>query len=78
MNYVIVSSKQLGNRWSPRRFCGGRCNNVKTCTYAEKKTCKAIQAEIDHLNVHYGKIISQLTEQHAETIAKLKGNGEQK
>jgi len=51
MSYVIVSSKELGtNCWLPNRFIkGSRCAQVMSCTYPEKKSCCAVQAEVDYL-----------------------------
>lgn len=46
-----VSSKELGtNCWLPRHFIEGkRCCQVMQCKYPEKKTCKAVDAEIAYL-----------------------------
>jgi len=50
MKTAIIKSSELGtNCWLPVRFCGGRCQHVMTCTYPEKKICKAVQTEIAHL-----------------------------
>jgi len=58
MEAVVVNSKELGtNCWSAHRFCGGRCPRVMRCTYPEKATCKAVQAEIDYLNNYYANVI---------------------
>ena len=48
---AIVTSKELGtNCWLPIRFIeGSRCQRVMECTYPEKKTCKAVYAEIAYL-----------------------------
>ncbi len=49
---AVVSSKELGtNCWLAKRFVkdGGRCCRVWTCNYPEKKTCQAVQREIDYL-----------------------------
>ena len=50
-NTAIVSSKELGTRcWLAGRFIkGGRCYLVMQCNYPEKKTCQAVQAEIEYL-----------------------------
>lgn len=50
-NVAIVSAKELGtNCWLTRRFIEGtRCERVMRCTYPEKKTCKAVDAEIAYL-----------------------------
>ena len=46
-----VTIEELGvNCWLPRRFIEGeRCCRVMDCTYPEKKTCRAVDAEIDWL-----------------------------
>ena len=49
---AIVNSKELGtNCWSPCRFIrdDGRCERVFTCSYPEKATCQAIDAEVCYL-----------------------------
>ncbi|KKN40487.1 hypothetical protein LCGC14_0732760 [marine sediment metagenome] len=49
---AVVSSKELGtNCWLPKRFVqnGSRCDRIYVCPYPERKTCLAVQAEIDHL-----------------------------
>lgn len=39
---VIVSSSQIGTGcWSSVHFMGGVCNRLESCSYPEKKTCKA-------------------------------------
>ncbi len=47
----VVTLKELGkNCWLPKRFISGsRCHRVFTCSYPEKKTCRAIEAEIAYL-----------------------------
>lgn len=56
--HAIVKSSELGtNCWKPCRFVpGSRCNRVESCTYPEKKTCKAIPAEVDYLNARVDEI----------------------
>lgn len=47
--HAIVNSSELGtNCWLPVRFCGGRCQRVMVCKYPEKRTCKAVQTELEH------------------------------
>jgi len=48
---AIVSSKELRtNCWSSFRFIRDmRCPRVFTCKYPEKKTCRAVEAEIAYL-----------------------------
>ena len=51
MKTATVSSRELGtNCWHPCRFIkdNGRCDRVWTCSYPEKKTCQAVNAEIQH------------------------------
>lgn len=69
MKHAVVSSKELGTRcWLARRFIEGqRCPRVMRCKYPEKKTCKAVDAEIAHLHQRR-RAISQQT--HAK-ISKL-------
>lgn len=47
-----VSIQELGtNCWLPRRFIEGkRCCRVTTCNYPEKRSCKAVDAEIAWLH----------------------------
>jgi len=47
-----VSIQELGmNCWLPRRFIeGSRCCRVMECNYPEKRTCKAVDAEIAWLH----------------------------
>jgi len=72
MNCVIVTSKELGvNCWSSHRFCGGRCQRVMACNYPEKATCKAVQAEIDHLNNYYTSEIARLQKQRTRALGTL-------
>lgn len=48
---VIVSSKEFGTKcWSSFRFIRGfRCLRVMRCTYPCKKTCRAVEAELEYL-----------------------------
>ena len=49
--HAIVNSSELGTDcWLPQRFVrGGRCQRIESCKYPEKKTCEAVQAELDYL-----------------------------
>jgi hypothetical protein len=50
LKVATVRISELGtNCWLPARFCGGKCQRAMRCTYPEKKTCKAIDAEIEYL-----------------------------
>lgn len=51
-NTAVVSSKELGsNCWLAKRFVqnGSRCDRIYCCRYPERKTCQAVNKEIDHL-----------------------------
>lgn len=71
----IVSSKELGTTcWSACRFCGGtRCPRVMDCNYPERKSCKAVQTEIDYLNKYYSTEIEKMQRQYEESMSKLGG-----
>jgi hypothetical protein len=49
MKTGIVNSKELGNCWLPARFLGARCSRVMQCNYPEKRTCRAVDAEVVYL-----------------------------
>ena len=58
---AIVSLHELGtNCWLPKRFVqdGNRCCRVWTCSYPEKKTCMAIQAEIKHMVEEQARLVT--------------------
>ena len=58
METGAVKVSELGkNCWLPHRFLGGRCKRVYRCKYPEKKTCKAVDAEIEHLKAQKEKTI---------------------
>ena len=76
MEAVIVKASQLGNCWSPHRFCGGRCLRVMGCTYPEKVDCKAVQSEIDHLDKFYTAKIRELQEQLKKALETLNNKKE--
>jgi len=63
MKTAIVDSKELGtNCWSPAKLTEGkRCSRVMLCKYPDKRTCKAVDAEIAYLNA--GLVAAQ---QHVE------------
>lgn len=52
LKHTIVDSSELGlNCWLPAQYVDGvRCGRVMRCTYPDKKTCKAVDAEIAHLH----------------------------
>ena len=72
---AIVSSKELGsNCWLPARFVkGARCDRVMQCTYPEKKTCKALNAEIAYLQQERRKEEEQYHTKISKLIAEQQG-----
>ena len=48
------------NCWLPNRLIGGRCDKVLTCKYPEKKTCKAVAAEITYLQEQADSFVSSV------------------
>lgn len=49
---AVVTSAELGtNCWAPCRFIqkDGRCPRVWTCSYPEKQSCEAVNAEIESI-----------------------------
>jgi hypothetical protein len=73
MKTAIVHSKDLGqNCWLPARFCGGRCDRVMACTYPEKSTCKAVDAEIAYLQEQKQSTINNINKKIA-VLRKKKG-----
>ena len=79
---AIVSNRTLGsNCWLSQRFIAGkRCARVMTCNYPEKQGCKAVQAEIAHLEmvkemdtIRYLEKIQALNEMADGAIRRLKG-----
>lgn len=52
--HSIVKNSFLGiNCWKPVRFCGGECKKTETCTYPEKKTCKAHINKVKIIRIPY-------------------------
>ena len=78
MNTAIVTNKQLGtNCWSSYRFCYGmRCGKVMTCTYPEKQTCKAVEAEKAHIKERAEKVIKECEETLAMLGVSVDGTNE--
>jgi len=62
MKHAIISSKDLGkNCWLACRFTdGSRCQRVMHCRYPEKKTCRAVIAEIDYLRNESKRLVSDI------------------
>jgi hypothetical protein len=73
MTTAIVNSKDLGsNCWLAARFCGNRCARVMRCTYPERQTCKAVDAEIEHLQSEKQTCISSI-DTRITILQKMKG-----
>lgn len=68
---AVVSSKELGTRcWLTARFIEGkRCTRVMGCQYPEKKTCKAVDAEIAYLHRHRREVIDRTHSKITKLIA---------
>lgn len=71
VKHTVVSSKELGTRcWSTARFITGeRCPRVMHCKYPEKKSCKAVLAEIDHLQQQRNKFLERFHAKLSKLIA---------
>ena len=63
MKTAIIKSSELGtNCWLACRFVeGSRCDRIMFCTYPEKATCKAVDAEIEFLRKARRKIFYSYT-----------------
>ena len=72
-NAVEVTLKdQGGNCWTGNRFIlSDRCMSVFTCSYPEKRTCQAVQAEIAHLRDTQIRMVRSIT-QIGHTIESLR------
>jgi hypothetical protein len=70
-NVAIVTLKELGtNCWLPRRFIKGRrCPRVFDCTYPEKKTCRAVDAEIAHMQRRLSETITATGNKIADLLS---------
>jgi len=74
MKTAIVNSKELGtNCWSPKRFCGGRCDRVMVCNYPEKATCKAVASEIEFVEQNRTERITQIEQTAKKALEQLGG-----
>jgi hypothetical protein len=54
-----------------QRFCGGRCSRVLTCTYPERDTCKAVEAERAYLEEHLKSERKRLADQYKAAMENL-------
>jgi len=71
MKNAIVKVKDLGDCWSPARFCESRCARVLECHYPEKKTCKAVEAERKFIHQHYAERKAELEASLQSNLTKL-------
>lgn len=70
---AIVTLKELGiNCWLPKRFVegGSRCDRFMLCKYPERETCRAIDAELAHLQDEQAKLLAS-AEKVGQTIKML-------
>ncbi len=70
---AVVTRQELGtNCWLAKRFMkGGCCDRVWTCSYPEKKTCKAVLAEIEYKRAYQKRLL--ILHQNTDTrIAELR------
>jgi len=72
LKFKVVNSSDLGNCWSPSRFCGGRCAHVVECKLPERNTCKAVDAEKKYLNQFYLESHTKLNELQKSSLGKLR------
>ena len=74
MKSAVVNSKDLGtNCWSPKRFCGGRCDRVMYCKYPEKETCKAVASEVEFIHQNRTERIAQIEQSAKKALEQLGG-----
>lgn len=68
---AIVTLKELGtNCWLPARFIGGaRCARVMACNYLEKRTCRAVGAEVTHLREAVAKLSVRMQAKISKLLA---------
>lgn len=67
-------ANQIGtNCWSPKRFCGGRCDRVFRCNYPDKKTCKAVASEVAYIEQNSATRIAKIEQVAKRAIEQLGG-----
>ena len=71
VKYAVVNLKDVGkNCWLPERFVeGGRCSRVHLCNYPEKKTCKAVDAELAYLHQKRWQVVKRIHAKITNLIA---------
>ena len=73
---AVISSKELmTNCWSSRRFIRGlRCPRVLTCTYPEKKLCRAAGTELAHIREYSKQLIDKIKKNAKDSIQQLEND----
>lgn len=69
-NTAIVSSKALGTMcWLPKRFIKReRCDRVYLCSYPCKKTCRAVDAELEYLHQEMQRQVRAIADKEAQLL----------
>ena len=74
MVFVIKSSELGLNCWSPSRFITGhRCGMINRCSYPEKTTCEAVEAEILYEINHLTAITTKLDALKRKRLVEISG-----
>jgi len=68
--YAIATVQELGtNCWLAKRFIkGSRCPRVFRCNYPCKKTCRAVDAELEYLHQEMQKQVAFLADKEAQLL----------
>ena len=68
--YAIATVQELGtNCWLAKRFIkGSRCCRVFECKYPEKKTCRAVDAELEYLHQEMERQVASLANKEAQLL----------
>jgi len=69
-NTAIVTAQELGVYcWLAKRFIkGSRCCRVFECKYPEKKTCRAVDAELEYLHQEMERQVAFLADKEAQLL----------
>jgi hypothetical protein len=67
---AIVTVQELGfHCWQAKRFIkGSRCCRVFECKYPEKKTCRAVDAELEHLHQEMERQVAAIANKEAQLL----------
>jgi len=65
-----VTVKELGTRcWLTKRFIKvERCDRVYLCNYTEKKTCRAVDAELEYLHQEVERQVASIAAKEAQLL----------